>query len=144
MSHEKGFSFVSVGKRLIQCTSQRQIPIWDVFQGYSTCAEMALEMLQTRKRPAAIFARQGLPVGGSGLLSHFPRGSSLVLHSELPWNWSICPLMDNLRAGKKNCGVAMRGFCEGGHVAAADVGLVLSDHQSPKVTITFLNCLESH
>lgn len=52
-------------------------------QGYSTGAEMALEMFQPGKRPAAIFARQGFPMSGGVLLPHFPGGSSLVLHRGL-------------------------------------------------------------
>lgn len=52
-------------------------------QGYSTGAEMALEVFQTRKGPAAILARQGLPMGGSRFLLHFPRGRPIVFHGGL-------------------------------------------------------------
>lgn len=52
-------------------------------QGYSTGAEMALEVFQTRKGPAAILARQRLPMGGSRFLLNFSRGRPIVFHGEL-------------------------------------------------------------
>ena len=58
-------------------------------QGYSTGAEMALEVFQARKRATAIFTRQGLAMSGSAFLPHFSRGASVVLHGELPWNWTM-------------------------------------------------------
>lgn len=71
---------------------------------------MALEMLETRKRPAAILASKRLAVGGNGFLLCFTGNIFLFVHRELRRNLESVLNLEERPSGEENLwGVGMRG-----------------------------------
>lgn len=67
-------------------------------------------MFQAREGPAAIFAGQGLAMGGRGFFPHFSGGSSLVLHRELGENRRMSCVDGESTSGEDGLwGFSMRG-----------------------------------
>lgn len=69
-----------------------------------------MEMLETRKRPAAILASKRLAVGGSGFLLRFAGCIFLFVHHELRRNLESVLNLGERPSGEENLwGVGMRG-----------------------------------